>query len=80
MARRSTRGNSKNTTGLFLLRLEKGSPIGLTGSRTAIQSGYNFLLKPLAPGMHTIRMHVKSAHGGKTLYEARTTFKLKIVA
>ena len=70
----------KNTTGLFLLRLEKGSPIGLTGSRTAIQSGYNFLLKPLAPGMHTIRMHVKSAHGGKTLYEARTTFKLKIVA
>jgi hypothetical protein len=68
----------KNTTDLFLLRLEKGSPIGLTGSRTAIQAGYNFLLRPLAPGTHTIRMHVKSAHGGKTLYEARTTFKLKI--
>jgi hypothetical protein len=43
----------KNATGLFLLRIEKGSPIRLTGSRTAIQSGYNFLLSPLAPGTHT---------------------------
>jgi hypothetical protein len=70
----------KNTTGLFLLRLEKGSPIGLTGSRAAAQAGYNFLLRPLSAGPHTITMHIKSAHGGKTLYEARTTFKLKIGA
>jgi hypothetical protein len=70
----------KDTTGFFLVRPQKGSPIGLTGSRTAVQSGYNFLLRPLASGTHTIAMHVKLMHGGKTTYEARTTFKLKVGA
>jgi hypothetical protein len=70
----------KSTTGLFLLHLKKGSPTGLTSSRAAVQSGYNFLLRPLSPGTHTIAMHVKQVQGGKTTYEARTTFKLKIGA
>lgn len=70
----------KNTTGLFLLRPKKGSPIGLTGSRAAVQSGYNFVLRPLSAGTHSIVMHLKQVHGGKTTYEARTTFKLKIGA
>jgi hypothetical protein len=70
----------KNTTGLFLLRPDRGSPIGITGSRAAVQSGYNFVLRPLVPGTHTIAMHLKQVHGGKTTYEARTTFKLKVGA
>jgi hypothetical protein len=70
----------KNTTGFFLLRAKKGSPIGLTGSRTAIQSGYNFVLRPPSPGTHTVALHVRIADGGKTLYEARTTFALEVAA
>jgi hypothetical protein len=68
----------KNITGFFLLRPKPGSPLGVTGSRAAIQAGYNFVLRPLTPGGHTVAMHLKAASGGKTTYEARTTFKLKI--
>jgi hypothetical protein len=70
----------KNTTGFFLLRAKKGSPLGGTRSVAAIQSGYNFVLRPLSPGSHTVAMHVRIAQGSKTLYEARTTFALKVAA
>jgi hypothetical protein len=32
------------------------------------------------PGTHTITMHVKQVRGGKTSYEAHTTFRLKVSA
>jgi hypothetical protein len=48
------------------------------GSHLAIHSGYNLILRPPMAGAHTIVMHIKIAAGGRTAYEAHTTFKLTI--
>jgi hypothetical protein len=68
----------KSTTPMFSIKAAKGSPFGYAGTWSAVQAGYNFILRPLPSGRHTLKMHVKIAQGGKTLYEARTTFKLKV--
>jgi hypothetical protein len=63
-------------TPFFRMNPKKGSPIGKVGPRAAIYAGYNLLLRPLAPGTHTIREHIKIVMKGKTLFESRPTFKL----
>jgi hypothetical protein len=62
----------------FLLRPKKGSPLGVVGSRVAIQAGYHLLLRPLATGSHTVAEHVKVVVAGKTVFELRVTFRLNI--
>ena len=41
-----------------------------------MEAGYNLLLRPLAPGTHTIHEHIKIVINGKTVFESRPTFKL----
>ena len=66
----------RSQTPFFRLTPKKGSPLGVTGGRAAIEAGYNLLLRPLAPGTHTIHEHIKIVIKGKTVFESRPTFKL----
>jgi hypothetical protein len=50
----------KLITPFFLLRPKKGSPLGVVGSRVAVQAGYHALLRPLSTGRHTVAGHVRS--------------------
>jgi hypothetical protein len=69
-----------SVTPFFLLRPRKGSPIGVVGSRAALQAGYNLLLRPLAAGTHRVAEHVKIVDGGKTVFESRVRFVLVVRA
>ncbi|MDQ1556668.1 MAG: hypothetical protein QOI02_1670 [Actinomycetota bacterium] len=66
----------RSQTPFFRLNPKKGGPLGVTGGRAAMEAGYNLLLRPLAPGTHTIHEHIKIVVKGKTVYESRPTFKL----
>src|SRR5581483_3633612 len=69
----------RQTTPFFSVDLSSGNLMQVpAGAHRAIQSGYNFILKPLAAGRHTVAMHIRIASGGKTLYEARTRFMLHV--
>jgi hypothetical protein len=68
-----------NTTKPFTINMQPGNVVQVRpGMHVAIQSGYNMILRPLVAGVHRVKMHVRIADGGKTLYEARTTFVLDV--